>query len=469
MVFYIVFGIFALASLLLAFKKPLWALILVLVLVPFNAFIVTYLRFALNLSETQGLLLTFWKEWIVLWLAVWALTRILKEGKGIVKIFWFDWFIFGLVFLALISILWGSKDIKTIVFGLRYDFEFFLLYFVARIIKLQKGDLIKIIVALLIPAAVVVIFGVLQSTILPWDFLNRFGYTYSLEWLPGLALQSSQIVGSTRDLSRIFSTLSGPNQLGSYLAIIASILLASILYAKKFIYKLGAFIFFLISLLPMYRTYSRSAWLGLIFALLTLIIYIFVASRKVKQSVSVGIGTAMVLVILIAAIIAGTVLFFNQSNSGLFRETLFRSFSTTGHIDAFRGGLDLIKKSPMGSGIGTAGPASQWAVGTSQAVITESTYLQIGVELGVLGMVVFMATLLGMLIRLFKESVLYEETLRKIITLGSALALISIFIVSFFLHTFADSTTVIILFVLIGVSITGKTKNDDLAYLNTKT
>src|SRR3990172_2155112 len=173
MLFYIIIALIGIGIFFLALKNPFLALLVFLFLLPLNAFIITYAKFLFDLSLNQRLILTFWKEWLVFALLIWAIYKVMKSKN--LKLFWFDYLIFGLFILALITITWGIKDIKTIAFGLRYDFEFFALYFIGRIIRPNPHQLKTALKIILSSSLIVVIFAILQSTILPWDFLNRFG------------------------------------------------------------------------------------------------------------------------------------------------------------------------------------------------------------------------------------------------------------------------------------------------------
>ncbi|TSC92124.1 MAG: O-antigen ligase WaaL [Candidatus Berkelbacteria bacterium Licking1014_96] len=455
MLFYIIIALIAVGIFILALKKPFVALLIFLFLLPLNAFIITYAKHLFDLDPTQRLILTLWKEWLVFCLLIWAVYKVTQlHNYKVTKLYWFDYLIFGLFILALLTIIWGIKDIKTIAFGLRYDFEFFAVYFIGRVMRPNPKELTTALKVVLASSLIVVIFGILQATVLPWDFLNKFGYTYALEWTPGNALQSSQIVGSTRELSRIISTLSGPNQLGSYLTLIGVLLLSIILFARKNLFKIGAGIYFLIILLPLYRTYSRSAWLGLVCALIVLLTYLIVRIFSPKRPLpKSNFLPAMITIVAVVSISIAGFAYLNSANPILLQEMARRGFSTSNHLEALSKGVELIKDHPAGLGIGFAGPASQWGLGLENSVITESFFLQIGVEMGVLGIIAFVIIIISLIIKLFREINRKEEVVSKIILLGSALGLIALSVNALFLHSFADTATSLTLFALIGMSL----------------
>src|SRR4030067_3661704 len=139
MIFYIIFGLICLGLLILTLKKPFWAILVLMSLLPCNAFIITYFSSILDLTENQRIVITLWKDWLIFSLLIWGawqfINQRLKKVGLLIKLFWFDYLIVGLFLLALLTIIWGSHNLKTIIFGLRYDFEFFILYFILRIIR----------------------------------------------------------------------------------------------------------------------------------------------------------------------------------------------------------------------------------------------------------------------------------------------------------------------------------------------
>jgi hypothetical protein len=105
---------------------------------------------------------------------------------------------------------------------------------------------------LLWPAAVVIGFGLLQFLVLPHDVLRHFGYG------PG-TIASYIAVDQKSDFARAQSTLRGPNPLGAYVLVIVVVLFSlhiANIRSKRLYLALA------ITLLVLFATYSRSAWLG---------------------------------------------------------------------------------------------------------------------------------------------------------------------------------------------------------------
>jgi hypothetical protein len=73
--------------------------------------------------------------------------------------------------------------------------------------------------------------------------------------------------------------------------------------------------------------------------------------------------------------------------------------SGTNHWRSFWNGVDAIEQAPLGGGLGTSAGIGQ-RFNDAQSTVTENGYLQVGVETGVLAMVIFCALTIEMLRRL---------------------------------------------------------------------
>jgi O-antigen ligase len=96
---------------------------------------------------------------------------------------------------------------------------------------------------------------------------------------------------------------------------------------------------------------------------------------------------------------------------------------------------------PIGHGLGSAGPASFKA---SQPVIPENWYLQIAYEVGILGLLLYILAFAGLLGDFIRNRNLALPASLFALTCG-------ILVSNLFLHTWADSTLVLIVFTLYGL------------------
>jgi hypothetical protein len=270
------------------------------------------------------------------------------------------------------------------------------------------------------------------------------------------------------------STLSGPNQLGLWLLIPFSICLVRVFaYRKAGVatsYMLSLIVFFLAIAL----TFSRSAWIAT--GVLILVYLYHRLHRSVFLRMSAAFGILLLLVgVAVASLAPGVVL---------------RMASSKGHIEKPAQAIQTMIQHPLGLGLGSAGPASNrtsdtcvmlesgadasWAqahpnlcvfIAETQVqpmgkvcncpFLTENWYLQIGVELGWLGMglfiglvVIIMRTLRGEL-----RSMNYELRDDRFLMHVTLLVFLGIGIASLFLHAWEDAAVAYTLWMLIGVAI----------------
>jgi hypothetical protein len=122
--------------------------------------------------------------------------------------------------------------------------------------------------------------------------------------------------------------------------------------------------------------------------------------------------------------------------------------NTTDHVDAFWTGLRTVADHPMGLGIGTsAGVGQRFQVqGTT---ITENYYEQMGIEVGVIGMVLFVALTLLLLRRLGRATLAISD-----LGVGAVrTAAWGLVVGAFFLHAWTDFATAWTFWALAGAAI----------------
>jgi O-antigen ligase len=300
---------------------------------------------------------------------------------------------------------------------------------------------------ILIPALMVIGFGLLQLTVLPADVLKHVGYG------PG-TLPAFQAVDNKPSVPRIQSTLRGPNPLGTYLVpILLSFLAVGWANKKWRTYSMLAFVAGTIVVLG---TYSRSALLGLLLGLSCFGYW----SLKRSQAKRLFIISGAALLIIAGGLVWGL------RNNDTFQNFVFhtneQSTSVTSsnaqHSSALKSAISDIVHHPLGRGVGSAGPASFRNRG-HEARIAENFYLQIGQETGVIGIILFLGVLGAILRALWSK----RSDIQVRAVLAGFVAILSINLVS---HAWADDTLVYISFALLAfVLIKTSTKSENLAKL----
>ena len=138
------------------------------------------------------------------------------------------------------------------------------------------------------PAGIVVIIGLLQVFVLPNDFLRHFGYGDN-------TIPAVETINHNINYVRVASTLRGANPLGAYLLIPVS-LTTLLLFKSKRNWRHVALLAG--SLVLLFFTFSRSAWVG---AVLTVAV-LLVVSLKTRKMQYMALGGAGIFLILLAAI-----------------------------------------------------------------------------------------------------------------------------------------------------------------------
>lgn len=190
-------------------------------------------------------------------------------------------------------------------------------------------------------------------------------------------------------------------------------------------------------------TYVRSALLAA--AAVVLIALRNAGHRRVQLTVTLAAG---VLFVLMTAAGTGYVPRFGDPGS----DKLHRS--------GLEGGLETLADHPMGLGLGSApGIGSQFQ--TTERVTAESAYLQVGNELGVIAMVVFVALVFVTLRRLLSARADEDAVVGWTASCGAALA-----IGGLFLHVWINITVALTFWAAAGTALASTTvlaRNDDAA------
>ncbi len=402
-----------------------------LVLMPFHAAIVTiagnYLPYKLLL---QG-----WKEFLIFIIGLFCIYAIYKD-KSLLKFHLINKLaIFLVVFSLIISVL-SYSDLNALLAGIKTNIIVLILFLEAQILS-SKFSFDKLFKIVMIPACIVAIIAILQPVLFKPEIIERFGYNTN-------SIISGQFVESSTSSIRVFSTLGGPNQLGAYLIIPFALVFTRAIKTKRVEWFLMSAFF----LIPVYLTYSRSAWLGLIISAATVLTLQF----KPKTQLIVGVSLFLLLGVIGFSIYSKgvckyfskpvTLLIHGDCNAGsLGGSDMIR-------INSINSGIQAIKHQPLGSGLGAAGPASFYG---KNPLIVENWYLQIAIEIGIVGLIGYLLFIILIMRRLYLLRNSNQN--EAILTTALFATICGLAITSLFLHTLADSTLSIILFALLGITI----------------
>lgn len=357
----------------------LFIVIGILTVIPFHAFL------TVGLSSLIGhyTALRLWKE---VFLAVGlivagivvvkdvALQRVLRSSPLVWLILAYS----GLTLIAgLISWLTGHVTAKALLYGLVINLRFLAWFLVVWVLAWQRSYLAKRWSGLVFwPAAVVCVIGLLQFFVLPYDVLSHFGYSQA-------TIFPYQTVNHNLDYQRVMSTLRGANPLGAYLLVI--ILLLTATWRRR--PEVWRVLLGIAAVITLFLTFSRSAWLGTAAGILV-ISWLRIRGRRHHRLAYSMLGGVVVLV---------TVLFIGLRHDAAVQNAIFHTedkstittSSNQGHLSALGKGVKDLIHQPLGRGPGTSGPASIYNNG--QGRISENYYLQLGQEVGLLGLFLFLA------------------------------------------------------------------------------
>jgi hypothetical protein len=385
---------------------------IVLVLLPFHAFLTVWLAGGIG----HYALLRLWKELllfavglvtVVLFIRDTALIKLVRQQQIIRLI---AIYLVLQLFLGFTSLAHHQVSGKALAYGLLDDCRFLVFFGLCMVVTVRDNwlrDHWRQLI--LVPAAVVVLFGLLQVSVLPHDFLQHFGYNAQ-------TIPATETVNSNVHYLRATSTLRGANPFGAYLVLIIAILAVECIGSSRtrdrLLYGLGG----LLSLVALYATYSRGAWIGTALALLCIVLVALPRHRR-KQLLLWGVPSAIVIVAFGLWVFGSNARFKN-----IVFHTSPHTVATTSdenHDSALKDGIHDVVYDPLGRGPGTAGPASLYNH-DRPARIPENYFVQIGQEVGWLGLVLFVAicVLVGTLLLRARPNVLAVSLCASLIGLS---------------------------------------------------
>jgi hypothetical protein len=390
-------------------------------ILPFNALIQTFIRYQLEVSWFQ-----FAKEIIlILILGLNAVSTIkakqwhkLKSTLIYVSMIYLAYILISTFFLESISL-------QSIIHGFKYD-GIWTVCLIAGLtlpdyITAKKQDILKIVAGTIFSA---VSLGLFLHYIVRPENLQFLGYRNDWStYYANQALAFCQRIEHS-SLCRFQGTFSGPNQAGANILL----LIASLsVYVKRNSYNIWVSICGVsLILLSLFSTYSRSSWIALM-------VFIGLVVLKTQKNILSNLTLLIFSVVLIFGIISVNM-----------PETIYRYGSNSERVAKVVQSVEIGLKQPVfGYGIGYSGPASHVR---SEPIITENWFLQVFINYGMIGLVLFCWIYLLCIKRLLGS----KEYLR----LG--LFLIALLVPLNLLHYFEDSSFSYLLFLIIGMVLTNE-------------
>ncbi|MFA7253006.1 MAG: O-antigen ligase family protein [Patescibacteria group bacterium] len=401
-------------------KVNFYFLLTLIVYMPLQFFLDQFLHSRTELADSTIFWSTHWYEpFLIIFFLITALKAVIEKKVRLPLLM-----ISLVVLFGLVSVLLLSPDIGRGLEGFRFSLLALLFLGIGVNLDLSARSKTSLINTYLISAFLMAGLALVER-FLPyyyWSGAGLLDISQSFGWgffdIGKKIYQSSSLIGA-------------PNQLGSYLLPALFLLLFRI---KQINIRSAFYILLSILLaLAILLTFSRSALVALVVGLL-IFIFFFIKNLRI---LSWFLSILCVFIVIVA-------LSFSRSEN---IRNLITHDGDTGHLNSFNITLNEIKnrydndkvKFAFGSGLGTAGPAS---VKYGDGITSESWYLQFALELGALGLLLWLGLTGYLLLELFK--------IQKALFLG----LVSVSVCALFLHTFADNPAIAYtIFILIGVSL----------------
>lgn len=415
------------------------AFVVIIVLLPAHAFFSTWL------GTTIGPLLVWksWKEIVIVGLAI-LVTSYCILRPDTAKTIWarpVNKLIAVYVILHFGMAVVSSPSSEAIIAGLLINLRFLAMFVLAQVIIVSSHpwiDRLKTSIPswLLWTMLGLSVLAILQVTVLPKDLLMHFGYAKDATISPIV------LVDDNPDALRAFATLRGPNTLGSYL-VLPLIVAAYYLLKRQRIFLAAPAL--ALGLSALFLTGSRSAWIGFAVAL-AIMGLLFVPRASLRKWIKLAAVPTLLL---------GGLFVWASINVPMVRLAIFHSSphdpyllegSTEKHGEAVVSGLQSIVQNPFGLGPGSAGPASFYNT-NSPPTISESYFVQIGQEVGILGLILFLF-ICGYVARL-----LYRQKVSMAHMLLASF--IGLSVINIFLHGWADDPTAMTWWGLAGLFVAG--------------
>jgi O-antigen ligase len=386
--------IFGLAIVLLAWWRPFFLFAFLVFALPFHVFAVRVMTGPLNLPPGIIDLFTYWKEGVMIVLAgVLVVRRLSRWDRFHVALYPFD---LGLLVVALIMGLYifVGPRLNIGIYGFRNYLEPLVLFYLLRVMPVTRRQLKWLVFGMLLTSVVMAAFGIYQVRV--WNFasLSYWGFSERDGTIP-TAFYSAEI--ERQPHLRAVSTVTSPNELGLMMMVTIAICLVLLIQPQRLLWQrytlmgiaalAGACILY---------TYSRSALVGLIVMLAALAV-LGIGVRNLGRAVGYVLrrpGTILALLAVAVLMVMGA------RRVGVVtritRAVTLNDPSAVGHLASFEASIPFILEHPAGIGMGMAGPRALRFANEVNIQHVESSYLQMMMEIGIIGTLFVVAVLLLM-------------------------------------------------------------------------
>ncbi|WP_077623409.1 O-antigen ligase family protein [Sediminibacillus massiliensis] len=353
-----------------------------------------------------------------------------KQWRSLLHFEWFELAFFAFCFIGAVSALLSGVSLTALVLQLRAFLLFYLVYYIVKRMDITRADIARFLWATLITALLICVHGLIEK-------LSLRGLLLPETW-ENMPLSSINRI-------RIYGMIGNPNLLAYYLSFVFILTI----YLRKSIQ--GKAVWFInISLVLImgvwFLTYSRGTWLA--FAI-GFIIYLILTKNWQAFKISVTtIFTGIILIGIPVNTLAGAIentdfgsaqrevqKQFDQRDGGLsdrmretFNEEAVEGSKRAGRLYIVEKGFTIFQDNPViGTGFATFGDSATLNAGSpiyedygiDREFYSDNQYIQIIVQTGSFGVIVFAVFLLHMLFMLWNRRQTQMTAVMIAVLLGS--------------------------------------------------
>lgn len=296
--------------------------------------------------------------------------------------------------------------------GYRYLFQGFLILLLLYVMQPRMDRLFLILPWMVGLGSLISIWGFYSRYVMDfYKYLVAFGFVP--DWMSQQQVQFNSVFSISGNLFlRANSVFSGPNEFGLYLAILIVVTIALLLLRGPQL-KASQRAFYSVALVIMAGgeiiSVSRNAWIFVVVATVVLTLYSPGLVRKLRTSITFGS-----LLVIIVALVPNMRLF-------LVRTLQLRDSSAAGRAQELVDRLGILLANPLGIGLGRAN--YKLLSDDPAHVHTEFYLLIIGLELGWLGLAIYLVMMGIFVFRSVQLSFSRDSTQRFVAMVAAALLL----------------------------------------------
>ncbi len=386
-------------GLVIAWRWPLAVLALMLAFAPLYDGLVRYLTYVAEWPAGRMQMLSLWKEGGLLLLFAVVLAQH-WTGRRRIRFRWYT-FDLWLAALLLLSVLYIAVAARPMIglYGLRNYLAPLAFFFLARWMTTSRRELALALTPLLLVGVGVALFGIYQARVLDFPAMVGLGYVDEAGMVP-YAFRTALRDGFP--IPRAVSTTTGPNQFAVYLNFLILVCLFGIVYLRvawQRIVLAGLAALYLVTLL---LTLSRGGLLMLLVALLAWGAML-VEHHGVRRSWRELTQNRLLLAGLVGLVLLGAVGIIQSGfATRMVRGLTGRDPAADAHQSSMAYSLVFMAENPLGIGLGMVGERALQFANEANIEHTESTFYQIGMELGLFGMALLLVALLSLLLTLWR-------------------------------------------------------------------